>query len=168
MNSFGSIPLPPSFYLSLYLPTPHPSTRITLGRLASSTCCQTSSRSTLFSHYFLFPTPIPQKVTQADRSAAARKDAENMTQLLEGNAASLAEIKDQNRGNAENLAEMLSLLKLLASPAAPASGVGAAAVVEQWTIDAKSVKFEKEEDDDGDLVKVKLGSGSFGTVYVVS
>lgn len=63
---------------------------------------------------------------------------------------------------------MLSLLKLLASPAAPASGVGAAAVVEQWTIDAKSVKFEKEEDDDGDLVKVKLGSGSFGTVYVVS
>ena len=30
-----------------------------------------------------------------------------MTQLLEGNAASLAEIKDQNRGNAKNLAEML-------------------------------------------------------------
>lgn len=98
-------------------------------------------------------------MTQADRSAAARKDAERMTQLVKGNASALAEVKDQSD-------EMLSPLKVLAAAAPAASSVDAAAVVQQWAIDAKSVQFEKEEDDDGDMVKVKLGSGSFGVVYV--
>lgn len=89
-----------------------------------------------------------------------------MAQLLEGNASALAEVKAQNRGNAENLAEILSLLKLQAAAPPAASGAGAATPADRWAIDAKSVKFEKEEDEDGDMVKVKLGSGSFGTVYV--
>ena len=82
-----------------------------------------------------------------------------MAQLLEGNASALAEVKDQS-------AEMLSLLKQLASAPPAASGAGAATPVDRWAIVATSVKFEKEEDEDGDMVKVKLGSGSFGIVYV--
>lgn len=89
-----------------------------------------------------------------------------MAQLLEGNASALAEVKAQNRGNAENLAEILSLLKLQAAAPPAASGAGAATPVDRWAIAATSVKFEKEEDEDGDMVKVKLGSGSFGIVYV--
>ena len=82
-----------------------------------------------------------------------------MAQLVEGNASALAEVKDQS-------AEMLSLLKQLASAPPAASGAGAATPVDRWAIAATSVKFEKEEDEDGDTVKVKLGSGSFGIVYV--
>ena len=82
-----------------------------------------------------------------------------MAQLLEGNASALAEVKDQS-------AEMLSLLKQLAAAPPAASGAGAAVAMKRWEIDAKSVKFETEEDDDGFTAKVMLGSGSFGTVYV--
>ena len=35
-----------------------------------------------------------------------------------------------------------------------------------WEVDPKEIKFDKEMDeDDGDMVKVELGSGSFGRVY---
>lgn len=35
-----------------------------------------------------------------------------------------------------------------------------------WEVkDPKEIDFDKEEDDDGDMVKIELGSGSFGRVY---
>lgn len=34
-----------------------------------------------------------------------------------------------------------------------------------WEVDPNEIKFDKEEDDDGDMVKIELGSGSFGRVY---
>lgn len=34
-----------------------------------------------------------------------------------------------------------------------------------WEIDPKEIKFDKEKDEDGDTVKIELGSGSFGRVY---
>ena len=35
-----------------------------------------------------------------------------------------------------------------------------------WEVkDPKEIKFDKEEDEDGDMVKIELGSGSFGRVY---
>lgn len=38
-----------------------------------------------------------------------------------------------------------------------------------WEVkDPKEIKFEKEEDEDGDMVKIELGSGSFGRVYAGS
>jgi serine/threonine protein kinase len=94
------------------------------------------------------------------------RDAETMRQLLEGNAEVLAEIKAQN-------AEMFAFIKLqqASADAAPPSSPAASAVaaVDRWQIDSKKIKLKMEQDEDGEegeMVKVELGSGSFGTVYL--
>lgn len=82
-----------------------------------------------------------------------------MQQLLEGQSEAIA-------GNAEQLAEVLSLLKMQhASSGGGGAAAASAPASERWVMEAKAVKFDLEEDDDGLLAKVKLGSGSFGTVY---
>ena len=48
------------------------------------------------------------------------------------------------------------------SPSLSPLPAGPAVVGDQ---DAQKIAFEKEEDDDGDMVKVELGAGSFGRVY---
>lgn len=91
-----------------------------------------------------------------------------MQQLLEGNAAALDEIKAQNNGSADQQTAMMELLrKMQASLAAapPLPPPAAAGAVDKWHIAPKAITFEKEEDDDGDMVKIKLGAGSFGVVY---
>ena len=37
---------------------------------------------------------------------------------------------------------------------------------EPWELGKGDIKFQKREDEDGDLEKVKLGKGGFATVYL--
>lgn len=134
--------------LSKYLFTPHP-------------------RNTYFQNQKM-------KVTQAQRSEAARKDNAKMQQLLEGNAAAMADMKVQAAGNQMEVMEFLRKMQVdfAAEPSRPSPTPAAGEVLDKWTINPKKIRFEweideEEEDEDGEPVKrkVNLGSGSFGVVY---
>lgn len=128
--------------------------------------------------YTIHPPPsLFFQVNQAQRDEASANDAQKMQLLLENNATALAEL---HAGNQAFQAEMMAALrKMQAESQALDSGAGGAAAAasaaaastatdasERWMMGAKEIDFDLGEDHDGLVAKVKLGSGSFGTVYL--
>eukprot|EP00912_Choanoflagellata_sp_UC4_P000455 UC4_evm4s285 len=124
------------------------------------------------------------QIGQEERRAAEKEDREHMLQMmsemrsgLNGVGSAVDEVGsavDENQGMIEENQQMLSLifnelseLKKQSSAASPPPPGMALRFdpSEPWRINPKELEFEKEEDDFGEMVRVELGKGGFGTVF---
>eukprot|EP00912_Choanoflagellata_sp_UC4_P001764 UC4_evm1s1128 len=104
---------------------------------------------------------------QLRTAAAQAQDAKNMekqlleiTGSIEANADSLANLAD----SIGDMKKALASLALNTSPLPPPSSIDTK--MESWELDKKDFEFDREENDDGDMEKIVLGSGASGTVYL--